>query len=141
MVHTLKLTLSQGRGVASDDNQLCLAGSEGLKRGLVSESNYHEDMRLIPPLSCGRRVGSEICARTFSRLHHQGEARVDAVCGFLCFLCRCHRCALETVEFRGLSAPDLWCREECFIEDERLISCGKNNAKKGVGPSERWANH
>ena len=42
MVRTLELALSQGRRIASDDDQLCLAGSEGLERGFVSKSNYHE---------------------------------------------------------------------------------------------------
>lgn len=51
---TLKLTLAERRGVASNDDELGLSRSEGLEGGLVSKGDL-------------------------SRLHHKRKARVDAV--------------------------------------------------------------
>ncbi len=36
----LELTLAERRGVASNDDELGLSGAEGLKCGLVSESDW-----------------------------------------------------------------------------------------------------
>jgi hypothetical protein len=42
MVHTLEFALPQRRGIAGDDDQFCLAGPEGLERGLVPKSDCHK---------------------------------------------------------------------------------------------------
>lgn len=51
---TLELRLAQRRGVASDQDELGLAGTEGLQRRLVAQND-------------------------FARLHHKRELAVDAV--------------------------------------------------------------
>ena len=55
--------LPQRWGVASNDNELCLAGSQGLEGGLVAEHNL-------------------------TALHDESKARVDALRGFLRLLGR-----------------------------------------------------
>ena len=93
----LELRLAQGRGVAGNDDQLGLARSQGLEGGLVAQGDCASRSVVLFGRSLSMRSG-----RTFARLHHQRQARVDAVGGLLALL-GCHLCASRDICLNILS--------------------------------------
>ena len=81
----LELTLAERRGVASNDDELGLAGAEGLEGGLVTQSDlaglFWGDL-LVWTSSVSKFGGH-------AHLDSQRQLGVDAVSG-LCSLLRCH---------------------------------------------------
>lgn len=87
----LKLGLAEGRGVGGDDDQLGLAGTEGLDGGLVAKGDWRQSL-----VACKDRKKKKAIDRehTLSGLHHKRKARVDGVTGLLAL--GGHRCAGRT---------------------------------------------
>jgi hypothetical protein len=81
----LELRLAERGGVAGDDDELGLAGAEGLKGGLVTKSD------LSGLLWKTRQYGRGLVSKFVERAHldSQRQLGVDAVSG-LCSLLRCH---------------------------------------------------
>ena len=81
----LQLRLAERGGVAGDDDELGLAGAEGLEGGLVTKSDlaglFVGD--LLVATSSVSKFGGE------AHLDSQRQLGVDAVSG-LCSLLRCH---------------------------------------------------
>lgn len=94
----LKLTLTERRSVGGDDDQLGLAGTQGLDGGLVTQGDCCEGsavshLQNFILSSCSR---SKRKKRTLSGLHHKRKARVDVVTGLLALVG--HRYAVEEDE-------------------------------------------
>ena len=81
----LELRLAKRGGVASDDDELGLAGAEGLEGGLVTKSDLAG--LVLGDLLVGRSSVSKFVGH--AHLDSQRQLGVDAVSG-LCSLLRCH---------------------------------------------------
>jgi hypothetical protein len=81
----LELRLAERGGVAGDDDELGLAGAEGLEGGLVTKSD------LSGLFSKNRQYGRGLVSKFVKHAHldSQRQLGVDAVSG-LCSLLRCH---------------------------------------------------
>lgn len=79
----LELRLAERGSVASNDNELGLAGAEGLEGRLVTKSDYEAKLLalliILFPLSWRRQL-------TLARLHNKRQLGVDAVRVLLAFL-------------------------------------------------------
>jgi hypothetical protein len=83
----LKLRLPQRRSVASNDDELGLAGSQALEGGLVAKGD---------PKKSACRSWLIALLHVLARLHHKRKARVDGVGGSLVLLGG-HLCAQECI--------------------------------------------
>lgn len=82
----LELRLAERGGVASNDDELGLAGAERLEGALVSES---DPVCLLLAVAVAKfRV------YVLARLHHKRKARVDGVGGLLLLLLGGHLCGI-----------------------------------------------
>ena len=81
----LELRLAERGGVAGDDDELGLAGAEGLEGGLVTKSDLAG--LFLGDLLAGRSSVSKFGGD--AHLDSQRQLGVDAVSG-LCALLRCH---------------------------------------------------
>lgn len=148
----LELTLAERRGVASNDDELGLAGTDSLDRGLVSvvTGQRRSSGAVLTRLDVVASLGVENSPEgNLTGLHNKRKARVDGV-GGLCLLGG-HLC----VGFWGLSgcwkkygAPVLLFyrlleREESKFEMEfaktpaKLGSCAKRKATRPDGDGVR----
>jgi hypothetical protein len=98
-----QLGFAERRGVAGNDDELSLSGTESLQSRLVSESDCE---RWRSAIDVDAEIPVQKNVLTFTRLHHKRQARVDAVGGLLGLLGRCHRCVsrlLDDLECGGRS--------------------------------------
>lgn len=75
----LQLRLAERRGVAGDEDQLGLARAEGYSEGTLARAHNFGVCRD----TFGRLTleGGLVTQNDLTRLHHQGEARVEGVTG------------------------------------------------------------
>jgi hypothetical protein len=75
----LELTLAERRSVGSNEDQLGLAGTQGLDGGLVAEGDWRA--KIISDLIFD--INLIEMSRTLSRLHHQRQTAGEGVTGLL----------------------------------------------------------
>lgn len=75
----LQLRLAERRGVAGDEDQLSLARAESCRESTLARvHNFKADADIFSGLTL---EGGLVTQNDLTRLHHQGEARVEGVTG------------------------------------------------------------